>query len=302
MTPGEKKGYLLALAGNALVATNFVTAKIGLTGFNVETFSLLWGAAATVYTAGILAAMGRLGDLAIPRSSVPRILFMGFATAVGMILGWAGLALLTPSYSALLWRFAPVMTIALGVIFLKDRLSWGECACAGVMVAGGVACVEGKWEAVGAGTLYTLLACLANSVQMLSAKSEVAQVHPNALVFYRASISTVFLLAWVLLLGRLEPAAPVLSWAMTFLGGFIGPCLSFLLTFRSYRYLDLSRASFVSILHPVWAIVWTAIFLGERPTARELAGGAVIMAGAVGMGWIQIRRARALPLPLEAGE
>lgn len=303
MTRDERTGYLLALAGNALVSTNFITAKHGLSGFDPVSFSVIWTAAAAVYTLAFLAATRRLADLALPPRAWKRVLALGAATAAGMGFGWAGLARLDPSFSALLWRFAPVITIGIGVAFLKERLAAGEVAAIAVMVGGGVLSIRGQWEAVAAGTALTFLACLTNSIQLISAKAEVALVHPNALVFYRVGIAAVLLAAWALASGGMDLDAPADCWAATLLGGLLGPCLSFLLTFRSYRYLDLARASFVATLQPVWVLLLGWLFLGRFPSARETAGGLVILAGALLMAWIQMRRSpHQVPPPLEAGE
>lgn len=303
MTGDERKGYLLALAGNALVSTNFITAKHGLSGFNPASFSLVWTAAAAAFTLLLLAATGRLAQLSLPRRAWPRVLLLGAATAAGMGLNWAGLSRLDPAFSALIWRFAPVVTIAVGVVFLKERLSGGELLAVAVMTAGGVVSIQGQWAAVAAGTALTLLACLSNSIQMISAKSEVALVHPNTLVFYRVGVAAVFLAGWALATGGMDLEAPADCWAVTLLGGLLGPCLSFLLTFRSYRYLDLARASFVATLQPVWVLALAWGLLDQLPTGRELAGGLVILAGALFMAWIQMRRSpHQVPPPLEAGE
>ncbi len=285
---GARKGFFYALIGNVLVSTNFVTAKHALTGFDPGSFSLVWTAAAAVYTLVLLAVLGRLSDLAIPRRALPRMIVLGAATAAGMVLGWAGLARLDPAFSALLWRFAPVITMGLGVFFLKERLTLREVLAAAVMVAGGLWSVGGRWEAVAGGVILTLASCLANAVQMMSAKQEVAQVHPDALVFYRTGIATIFLALWVSAGGGSDFDAPGSCWAATLVGGFLGPCASFLFTFRAYRYWDLSRVALMATVQPLWVAFFTFLFAGAVPTARDLSGGAVILTGAVWMGWIHL--------------
>jgi len=185
------KGFLYALLGAALVSTNYVTAKYGLKGFNPETFSLVWTAAASVYTFIIVLATGHIKRLIIPAHAVRTIMLLGLATGVGMILAWSGLALLDPAFASFIWRFAPVLTIMLSAVYLGERLQLRELIPVAVMVIGGGLSTFGRWHIVGTGVILTLLAACAVSVQMLIAKMKVGEIHPNVLVFYRVSIASV---------------------------------------------------------------------------------------------------------------
>jgi drug/metabolite transporter (DMT)-like permease len=60
------KGFFWSLAGTVVVSTNFVTAKYGLEGFNVETFSFVWTSAAAAYSLFIVLAMGYRKQLVLP--------------------------------------------------------------------------------------------------------------------------------------------------------------------------------------------------------------------------------------------
>jgi len=93
------KGFLYALGSTVLLSTNFVTAKYALKGFNFETFSLIWTAAAAFYSLVIIVVSGQSSMLIFPSHARSKIALMGLCTGVGMLLGWAGLALLDPSLS-----------------------------------------------------------------------------------------------------------------------------------------------------------------------------------------------------------
>ena len=85
-----RKGFLLALASTAVISTNYVTAKYALKGFDAWTFSVIWCAAAAVYTFIILLVTGRAREIIISRRSFWAMLYLGLITAAGMILTWAG--------------------------------------------------------------------------------------------------------------------------------------------------------------------------------------------------------------------
>jgi drug/metabolite transporter (DMT)-like permease len=153
------KGFLYALAGTFFVSTNYITAKYALQGFNPETFSLIWTAAAAVYSYIIILITDKRRYLTIPAQTISRTIVLGIATGIGMILSWAGLARLDPSFAAFLWRFAPVLIILFSAIFLNERLSIIELGPIAIMILGGVLSAIGRWDVVGIGITLSLLAC-----------------------------------------------------------------------------------------------------------------------------------------------
>jgi drug/metabolite transporter (DMT)-like permease len=280
------RGFLYALGGTLLVSTNYITAKYGLKGFNPETFSLIWTLAASFYSLLVIIISGKLRHLVIPAKSIRSILVLGLATGTGMVLAWSGLSMLDPSFASFLWRFSPVLIIILSVFFLGERLRSIEAVPIGIMVLGGAMTTFGRWHIVGLGVVLTLLGCVAVAVQMLVVKLNIARIHPNILVFYRVSLAALFITLWSVMNGKLhfEISAPHL--AVTLLGAFLGPCASFLLTFRSYRYWELSRSSIVLTAQPLFVLPMAFLAFGKIPTGLELLGGFVILAGAFSLVWL----------------
>jgi len=274
------KGFLYSLAGTILLSTNFVTAKYGLQGFNPETFSLVWTTAAAIYALVVVLSSGLRKDLRLPLPLLKSMLWLGVITGATMIMAWRALSLLDPSFSAFLWRFAPIFTIGGSVIFLREKLSGKEIVPIALMILGGCISAIGRWEIVGVGIILTLLACLMAAAQMLIAKAKVEEVHPNILVFYRVGIGAIVILFWVLLTGKANFRVETSYWYITLLGAFLGPCASFLLTFRSYRYWSLSRSSVVRTSEPLFVLPLAYIFLHKIPVGKELLGGLVILVGA----------------------
>jgi len=284
------KGFLYSLGGALLISTNFVTAKYGLEGFNPGTFSLVWTCAAAVYAFGIVLVGRSSRDQIFPVRSMKAILALGTATGFGMILAWKGLASLDAAFASFLWRFFPVLTIVSGVLFLKERLSKREVLAMVIMLLGSLWSVAGRWETVGLGVILTLLAACAGTVQLLIAKSQTHQVHPNVLVAYRVGIGSAFIAGWVFATGTANFAVEARYWYVTLLGAFLGPCASFLLTFRAYQYWTLSQSTIILTAQPLLVLPLAYIFLGTLPTPRELVGGCMILVGAFWLAFIQVAK------------
>jgi drug/metabolite transporter (DMT)-like permease len=281
ITQDNTKGFLFALAGTILVSTNYVTAKHGLTGFNPYTFSMIWTVSATCYAFVIILLSGSIKDLILPRHLILRMFMLGFATGIGMILGWAGLALLDPSFASFLWRFGPALTIIASYVVLREKMSAWEVLPFAVMLIGGVISTISVWHAIATGVVLTLLACVATAIQMLLAKKSITALHPNTLVFYRVGGAAVTITLYTLLINKVEFSGNISHWAATLSGAFLGPCCSFLLTFRSYRYWSLSRSSIILTIQPLFVLPMAYIAFGKIPTVLQLIGGAIILAGAL---------------------
>jgi drug/metabolite transporter (DMT)-like permease len=281
ITQNNTKGFLYALAGTILVSTNYVTAKHGLTGFNPYAFSMIWTVSAACYAFVIILLSGSIKDLILPRHLILRMFMLGFATGIGMILGWAGLALLDPSFASFLWRFGPALTIIASYVVLREKMSAWEVLPFAVMLIGGVISTISVWHAIATGVVLTLLACVATAIQMLLAKKSITALHPNTLVFYRVGGAAVTITLYTLLINKVEFSGNISHWAATLSGAFLGPCCSFLLTFRSYRYWSLSRSSIILTIQPLLVLPMAYIAFGRIPTVLQLIGGAIILAGAL---------------------
>jgi len=284
----RRLGFWYALAGCFSVSTNFVTAKHALAGFDVITFSFLWPTWAAAWTLGLILVKGQGRELKLPRRAVGQVTVMGVATGAGMLLGWAGLARLDPTFQAFLWRFTPVLTLGLGFMFLKERFEARELVPVAIMIGGSFICVAGRWQAVGSGTILTLLACLCVGLQMFLGKVNVGAVDPLILVFYRSALAAVVgLLAWLSVGSCCR--ADWSHWLSLGLGSFLGPFLGYLLYFKSYQHWELSRSSVIQTVQPLFVFGLAYVFLGQVPHGREALGGLVILAGALWLSWLHNR-------------
>lgn len=285
-------GLLYAFAATFFLSTNFVTAKYGLRGFNPETFSLIWTAAASVYSLLIIVVTGEFKQMVIPSDSVGKVIGLGVITGAGMIFTWAGLALLDPTFQAFLFRLHPVLNILLGALILGEVLQVKEIIPMSIVIIGGVVSGIGKWNIVYMGVLFTVLAIISVAFQMLIAKERIQKVHPKGLVFYRVAIATLVIAVWTILTGKVNFNVKLSYWLVTFLGALFGPTLSFLFMFHSYRYWEFYRSSAVLTIQPLLVLPLAYLFLRKLPGQLELIGGLIIMAGALWLMLIHFKGSR----------
>ncbi len=105
-----------------------------------------------------------------------------------------------------------------------------------------------------------------------------APVSATTLLFLRMVLSLPFFaaVAWWL---RNEPPLARRDWAGIVGLGFLGYYLASLLDFVGLQYVPAGHGRLIMFLYPTLVVILSALFLGKRPTARELSALAVTYSG-----------------------
>ena len=250
-----RKGFLLALASIILLAVSLVSTKYALREINPETLSLVWTTSAAVFAFLFLLLRGFGRELRIPGRLVVPVLVLGLFTGVDIILNFASMRLLDPTFAAFLWCFLPVVSIILSLLFLGEKLSARELPPMAVMLFGAMASTYGQWPIVGRGVILISVAVLFAAAQALIAKVVVPDIHPRVLVFYRNGMAAVGIAAWIVPAGRFDLSLVHLdTWIVVLGGAILGPWAGVMLFFASLRYWELSRFSLVQITQPLFVL------------------------------------------------
>jgi len=128
---------------------------------------------------------------------------------------------------------------------------------------------------------WALLSALFAGLTAILAKVGVGEVDPDLATAIRTAV--ILILAWSIVLVRgVGPVGPVTSraWLFLILSG-MATGASWLCYFRALRLGDASRVAPVDKLSVVVAMILAVVFLGERPTWNQAAGGMLIVAGAI---------------------
>lgn len=284
------KGFLFALGSIMLSSTNFISGKYVMSAFNSTSFSVIWTTGATFFTFILIVLTMGWRAFIIPRVFVPKIVIMGILSGTSMLLGWAGLTYLDPSFSAFLWRSVPIMMLFLSFVFLGEKFSLIEIFPVTIMILGGFVSAVGRWEIIGMGVILTLSSCSAVSLQLLLAKKMVNEIDPRVVAFYRVLIATFIHIIYVAFTRDVAFDVPISYWLVAILGSLIGPCLSLIAMFEAYKYWELSRVSLIQTMEPVFVLTLAWFILNRLPTIQALWGGGMILGGALWMVVIHYRR------------
>lgn len=296
--PSRPRAYGMALASALCAGASVVAGKIGVGGAATATY-LAWLFTLSVAFSGVwsLAAPRTQPRRATPRGR--RLLLAHAALAVAGCWGWyAGLVALGPGVASFASRAEVLITIALGIALLGDRLRRLEVVGGLLALAGLVLlCLPGETGAgERAGLAWVLLGALAFGTSEIFAKVAVLEVDTSTFVLARSALLALAWIALALLTGAaLLPPPYVVAAAAA--AAFLGPVLARGLYMHAIRTLPLSRAALLAQVQPLCAALIGFLVLGDLPRPLQWAGGLLLLAGTM----LVVRAARA-PAPPDPSE
>lgn len=286
-------GYLYALLAALLFGANGSLTKLiveaGLTPMQLTQFRTLGTA---VLAGAVLLVTDRRAFRLRPRQLM-----------VMAVLGVGGVALLQASYAAalqllpvgiaLLLEYTAVLMVALVAFFgFRERVKARIWVAIGLVLVG-LAVVAQVWASSldAMGVVLALVAAVTLAFYFLVGERQVGATSPLAVAFWTMLFATIF---WALFSGwwTLRPAtfaAPVdlggdvalplvVPLAVTVVLGSFAP---FLLSFSALKHLSATAAGIVASSEVLFAFVVAWLWLGERLSALQIAGAAVVLAGIV---------------------
>jgi drug/metabolite transporter (DMT)-like permease len=204
-----------------------------------------------------------------------------------------GLVHTTASVAMLMWAAEPALVIMLAWLLLRENITLAmialtATAAVGVMFASGIAARGFSLEGQTYGALLILLGVLCCAIYTVAARGIAAELDPLAVIAIQQTVA----LAWVLAIWPSEwrgSAADELRQLSTveFMGGLVSGLMHYALAFWFYlnglRSMPASRAGNFFNLIPVFGVTLAFVFLGERMSAAQWAGAALILASVMSL-------------------
>ncbi len=170
--------------------------------------------------------------------------------------------------------------------------------------------VWGTLDTGGTGDLLAmaaaLLATLFYGFAVNYSKRHLAGVQPMVIAFGSQAFAALVLWPPALMLWPAHAVTP-LVWASTAALGIVCTGFAYVLYFRLIARAGATYAASVTLLIPMFGVLWGAMFLGEPITPSMVVGGVIVLLGIVlpsansgWMGALVLKRRRAAPIPLAA--
>ena len=174
----------------------------------------------------------------------------------------------------------PAFTVLLDPLFSKEKLDRRSLFLAGLSLAGVFLIIPrfDLGDSIYQGVLWGLVSGVSFAVLTLFNR-RLAQAHSSLAIAFLEDLFATFFLLPCLIAVPLRPSFRDLL--LLVILGVVCTAVSHTLFIRGMRRVRAQTASIISSLEPVYGIVFALAFLGEIPSFRTLAGGAVILTAAL---------------------
>ena len=125
------------------------------------------------------------------------------------------------------------------------------------------------------GFLWGMLSSVTYAVMSLLTRKYASSYPGTLIAFYEQGTATILLLPLLLL--RPLPAVGAVNWALLVLLGVVFTACAHSLFIGGLRTVRAQTAGVIASLESVYGILFAVITIGERPSLKELAGGALII-------------------------
>ena len=209
-----------------------------------------------------------------------------------LVMHWAAffhsIQVSTVAVGLLAYSTAPVFAALLEPWWFREQISLRGVLASLVSLAG-VALIIPQWQmgnTVLQGVSWGVVAGCSFAALALFNRELVRDIDATNLAFYQDGAATVLLLPILPVIWRSPELADLLLLALL---GLVFTALAHGLFIHALRQVKARVATLVSTLEPVYGILLAALLLGEIPTARTLAGGALILAAVF---WVTLQARR----------
>jgi len=273
-------GWFVVMSGQGVVAVVFWRCLFGAT-----TLAL------------ICTALGFFRRGVITRRQVGLAVLGGLAIVGNWLLLFAAYPRASISIATAVYNTQPFMLVALGALFLGERLTatklaWLALAFGGMLLivqakacggASGSDYLAGILLALGAAFLYALAAIVAKKLK---------GTPPHLIALIQV---TVGVLALAPLTNFAQAPADVRSWSLLLALGVVHTGLMYILLYGAIQKLPTSLTGALSFIYPIVAILVDRIAFGHQLQMIQIIGAAAILLAAAGMtlGWSWPRAATA---------
>jgi drug/metabolite transporter (DMT)-like permease len=278
-----------ALRGSALVvcsAVGFGLMPVFATyayarGVNVPTLLLARFTLAAVVLFGYLAARRRLPRLTA-RQAGSLLLLGGVLYALQSTLYFTAVRHVSPAVTVLLFYLYPAFVLVLSVLRDRHRPSLAGMGAVGLSL-GGLVLVVGRPDGRLSlpGVAYAVGAALVYAVYIMVGDRVTSRVPPLPSSAFVALSAAVSFAATGAATGSLHLDLPAGAWPPVVGVALVSTVVAIGCFFAGMALTGPVRASVISTVEPVVAIVATGVLLGATMTGGQLLGGAVVLAGAV---------------------
>ncbi len=189
-----------------------------------------------------------------------------------------------PSIVSFLWNMAPVFVVVLGALLLHERFNVREAAGILITLTGAflISYKGGRtWNDMFIdGSQYVLISIAFFSFNSILLKKYVKHLSPLVLTINRVIFLTSFFFIF-LLLSPYSFRIPYDAMKNVWIGAFLGPFLTVILSLHALKYIDVSKKSVLGTTKGLFVMLLSYLMFKNLPSALQITGGILAIIGSV---------------------
>ena len=278
---GKIKDYLAFIGSMLLFGTNgLLVTSIPLSSAQIVLTRTLLG---TFFLLAVSLAKKEFSIRQYKADLVP-VLVSGLCLGANWIFLFDAYRYASVSIGTLVYYTGPILVMALSPVLFKEKLTWNKLAAIAAVVTG-MLCITGVAELGGGGAARglgsALVAAVLYALLIISNKS-MRHVQGLSATLSSLFISSIVVGGYLLGTGGLPFAIPAgKPLVCVIVLGVVNTGIACWLYFSSMRRLPGQTVALCCYVDPLSAVVFSALFLGERMTPVQGIGAALLLGGAL---------------------
>jgi drug/metabolite transporter (DMT)-like permease len=286
------KGYLFSLLATLAFSNVYIFSKAALNEVHLAQFGTYWFLVSTILIMLYAFRKKRLNQINfLTKRQVYILITLGFLEIFTTGTFFLSINIIPdPAVTSFLGNLYPVMLAFGGVIILREKFGHVELVGAAIALAGAfIISYTGetslkKLFIPGTG-IIVLNAIFATSASLV-VKVHVKSLSPELLSLNRSTFLFLFSLLMLFIFDQ-SLIIPVPAIKNIVVGATLGPFLSILTVYYSFKYIDASRSSIVQCLKGIFVLTGAYFFFKTFPQPHQIAGGLITIAGVLIMSLAQ---------------
>jgi len=278
------KGYFFALIATLAFSNVYIFSKAALNEVHLIQFGVYWFSISTVLNFLYASFTNKLTQTRhLNRRQFMVLLTLGLLEILTTGTFFISVNIIPdPTVTSFLGNLYPVMLALGGVIVLNEKFGPVETAGAAIAITGAfIISYTGETSLKKIfipGTGVILLNAIFATSASLVVKVHVKKISPELINLNRSVWLLVFSVIMMIIL-RQSPGIPLSALKNIAIGAVLGPFISILTVYYSFKYIEASRSSIVQSLKGIFVLAGAYLFFGTFPEKHQLAGGALTILG-----------------------
>jgi len=237
---------------------------------------------------GIFGVLSKSINIKTMRRNLIFFLIIGFLVAASTNINYEAVAFIDPGTASLLSQTSIIFGLALGLLWLRDKLTKKQLLGALIAILGVLIITFQPGDYLRLGSLMVLMSSFLYALHTAISKRFGSNINFVDFFFFRLLCTTLFL--FLFSLGRQQLALP--GWkavVLLILVGTVDVVISRTLFYVTLRRMDMSVHAIILTLSPVATVLWSLLLFNTFPTWGQMIGGTAVLLGVLIVTLNQVR-------------